>query len=189
MAVPFLINDSPIGVLNAEHSRIHAFDDINKRRLFSLFSSRASILIRERIERDQAQRREEEERQRALVAQLDAQMGKLAQAIAHHVRGQTGLMRSDIVDMMDELEAGTIDLTPELLERRLTQMLSGADGIIKLVDGLFLPYRSGQTEIMPVDDLLSEVLNVCGEVASGRLIPLCPKSRSRREALLPISPS
>ena len=130
LAVPFMVNNEPLGVLNAEHSRVNAFD-INKRRLFELFAAQASVLIKERMQLEDAQNRR-------VQSEVEANSAKMTQIMSHNMKNYLGGARSDMDEIINQ-----IDLTDEQ-QRVMGRVDASMQRCIDITMGMFKPYRPGK---------------------------------------------
>jgi signal transduction histidine kinase len=146
MVMPFLVGETVLGVFNVEDPRPNAFDAY-KRELFEVVVSQTASHIRDKIEL-------EKETAKRIATELDAKMGRLARAIAHHVRSKTGLIRADAQDLLDDMP----ETLPTSAQSGLANVVRTADSIVKLVADLFRPYELREKEIVPVDRLLGDAV-------------------------------
>jgi signal transduction histidine kinase len=150
MAVPLVVNDVPLGVLNAEHSRQGAFD-LYKRRLFELFASQAAVLINERIKLEEAHHQK-------LQTELDANAAQMTRHMTHRMKNYLGSARLSLRKVTDKAS----------LSAEHRQELKEADSRMVrcavIVAELFKPYRRARKIKVTVESL------ICG--ATDRLVKL-----------------
>lgn len=168
MAAPLIEQDNVIGVLNVQSSSEDAFD-ADDENLFELLAELVVITIQSARKVEAVQK----EQARLAEVELDAKMGRLAQAIAHHVRSKTGLVRSDIQDLLDTDQAAAI--LDGWMRDKLTKARDRTEAIVTLVDDLFKPYRPAELEDVPVSLLLIEAVQEFGEQEGITItLMLCP---------------
>jgi GAF domain-containing protein len=150
LAVPLMVKNEPLGVLNAEHSLIDAFD-VNKRRLFELFSTQASVMIQERKQLELAQ-------EQRIQSEIEANAAKMTQLMAHNMKNYLGGARSDLDDIIKQIELA--DDQKGTLERIDASMARCID----ITMGLFKPYRPGkvveQTPLLLVGNAVDHVKQI-----------------------------
>lgn len=146
MVMPLLMGDVVLGVINVADPAPDAFDAYD-RELFEVIANQTAGHILDKIEL-------EKETAKRIAIELDAKMGGLARAIAHHVRSKTGLIRAEAQDLLDDASL----TLPMPVQHGLSNVVSTAESIVKLVEDLFRPYERREKEIVPVDRLLGDAV-------------------------------
>jgi len=165
LAVPLLVNGDLLGVLNAEHSQVDAFD-VSRRRLFGLLASQASVLIRERM-------RLEEAHQERVQAELDVIAARMTQLMAHNIKNYLGSARIQLNNVAQQLE-----LSSEQREE-LMRVDANMKRCIGITQNLFKPYRPASTVEANLSLLVKNALDLLGESADITITVSVPDSLPR----------
>jgi signal transduction histidine kinase len=160
LTIPLLVNGDILGVLNAEHSQVDAFD-IHDRHLFAFLASTMAILIRERV-------RLEEAVQRQVKAELDAGVAVVTQSIAHSIKNYLGSARIQLDNVVRQTE-----LSPEQCEE-LKRVDANIKRCVVITDYFFKPYHPAPKVEVSIELLVKDALDLFGELSDITILVSVP---------------
>jgi signal transduction histidine kinase len=151
IGVPIVLGKRVLGAIAICHpmdDHGYSSEDLE---ILQAMASQAAIALDNVALSDQIER----EVSRRVASNVDAEVGGLVRAFAHHVRSKTGLIRAEAMDLLDDAD---LDL-PRPALRSLAKIVDHVEGIRQLISSLFRPYGIAERQIVPVDRLLGNVVS------------------------------
>lgn len=147
LAIPMVVGDTLIGIINAEDPKFDAFDEYS-RRLVERLAFQLPILIRQK---QKAQEYEEKK----LTDQVNRSLGLITAEVAHKVGNDAGKIRVYTREQIDNLVEG--DPQKEIYRK----ILSTVEGMIDATDDLFKPFAKEDKAETGVNEMVRVTISQC----------------------------